>query len=179
MAVTPPDDARSELAAIYDREADYVWRSLERLGVPRSERPDLTQEVFLVVHRKLGDYDRSRPIRPWLFGIAFRVAVGFKRRAQRGEVLEDPSGDLDPKRSPEELTLISERWTLAMRALQHIPLERRAVFIRHCIEGASVVEVAEELEIPVNTAYSRLRLSRRDFRRAVEELTAEGRAEDG
>jgi RNA polymerase sigma-70 factor, ECF subfamily len=160
-------ESESELGAVYRREMDYVWQTLQRLGVPTRDRPDVMHDVFVVVHTKWADYDRARPLRPWLFGIAFRVALGWKRRRARTDVFEDHSEREDDVMSPEDRAALGERWSLAMHGLLAMPLERRVVFIRHCMEGASVVEVAAELGIPVNTAYSRLRLAREDFTRAV------------
>ena len=57
-----------------------------------------------------------------------------------------------------------------MRAMNEIPLDRRAVFVMHELEGQGIPEVAEALQVPLNTAYSRLRLARRDFAVAVEKL---------
>ena len=65
---------------IYEAELGYVYTSLRRLGVKVRHLEDLTHDVFLVVHRKLDDYDSSRPLRPWLFGIAYRVALDHKRK---------------------------------------------------------------------------------------------------
>ena len=56
------------------------------------------------------------------------------------------------------------------RALEHIPIERRGVFVMHDIDGIAAPEIAVALEIPLNTAYSRLRLARRDFGEAVARL---------
>lgn len=165
----PQRNTLDELSRIYEGEIDYVWRTLVRLGVAERDRADLAHEVFLIVHKKLADYDRSRPLRAWLFGITFRVVLGFKRRASGKEILVDPSEDRDGSiaPTPEDLTSTSERLDFALRALEAIPLERRALFIRHRIDGESIVELAEEMGIPLNTAYSRLRLARADFQRAL------------
>ena len=56
--------------AIYDEYFPFVWRTLHRLGVPKTELDDAAQEVFLVVHRKLDTYDRTSSVRTWLFGVA-------------------------------------------------------------------------------------------------------------
>src|SRR4029079_8541226 len=63
-----------DFRAVFDQEVGYVWNVMRRVGVPEPERNDLTQEVFLTVYTLFDDYDRSRPIKPWLFGIAYRTA---------------------------------------------------------------------------------------------------------
>jgi RNA polymerase sigma-70 factor (ECF subfamily) len=59
---------------------------------------------------------------------------------------------------------------LALAALEAIPLDRRAVFVLHEIDGVSIPEVATAMDIPANTAYSRLRLAREAFQAAVKRL---------
>src|SRR5687768_13409182 len=78
------------LAAIYKEHVGYVWHALRRLGVPEKDRADLAQDVFVVVHRHQDAYDPTRPIKPWLFGIAFRLARRHAdKHAHRFEVLVD------------------------------------------------------------------------------------------
>jgi len=60
----------------------YVWKTLRRLGVPPQDLEDLVHDLFVVVHRHLGDYDPTRPVRPWLFGIAVRIVADFRRSAR-------------------------------------------------------------------------------------------------
>ena len=66
--------AAPELEDVYRRHFAFVWRSLLRLGIPRSAVEDVAQDVFLVVRRRLGDYDASYSMPAWLFGILRRVA---------------------------------------------------------------------------------------------------------
>jgi RNA polymerase sigma-70 factor (ECF subfamily) len=144
--------------AIYEREFDYVWRSLGRLGVPESELADAVHEVFLVLHRRWADVDKTRPIRPWLFGVARRVAaaVRVKRRELPAEL--DPAEAVDP--------IVAQR-RLLWRALALLDDDRRDVVILHDLEGYSGAEIAEQLDVPVNTVHSRLRLARADLLAAV------------
>ena len=60
-----------------------------------------------------------------------------------------------------------ERRALVHAALQGIELERRAVFVMHDIDGLSMPEIAQVLDAPLNTLYSRLRLARAEFADAV------------
>ena len=151
-----------DIATIYREHLDYVWSSLRRLGIPAADLEDLAHELFLVVHRRLADYDRARPIKPWLFGIAYRIASEHRRKlARRSEQAGDDT-DLPAPRdaSPEMHTLRREAVELARRALAAIDDEARAVFILAELDGVAVTDVATSLEIPVNTAYTRLRRAR-------------------
>jgi RNA polymerase sigma-70 factor (ECF subfamily) len=162
---------RDELQRLYEAELDYVWASLRRLGVPQASLEDVCHDVFITAWKRLDDYDRSRPIRPWLFGIAYRVASDLRNRAStQREVLDDEIDATDPSHSPHELAEQAQARKLVSRALEAIPHERRGVFVMHDIDGTPIPEVAETFGIPLNTAYSRLRLARRDFEGAVQKL---------
>ena len=69
-----PPAAPIDFRKLFDAESAYVWKTLRRLGVAPSDIEDVASNVWLVVHRRLDSYDGTKPLRPWLFGIAFRVA---------------------------------------------------------------------------------------------------------
>ena len=150
---------------MFESEADFVWRLLHRFGVSSADLEDLTHEVFLTAFRKLDSYDSSRPLRPWLFGIAFRVASRFKSLARNAR--EVPSElDEHSEHSVQHDDELDARRVLAT-ALAGLGLEQRAVFVMHEMEGLSMREVADALSIPLNTGYSRLRLARDQVKDAV------------
>jgi RNA polymerase sigma-70 factor (ECF subfamily) len=162
---------QDEFQRLYEAELDYVWASLRRLGVPQASLEDVCHDVFITAWKRMPDYDRSRPIRPWLFGIAYRVASDLRNRAStQREVLDDEADVVDPAQSPHEHAEAAQARKLVARALESIPIERRGVFVMHDIDGTAIPEVAETFGIPLNTAYSRLRLARRDFESAVQKL---------
>lgn len=153
----------------YQRELDYLLRSLRRLGVPNSDTEDVLHEVFLVMLSRWDDYDRARPLRPWLFGIAFRVASTHRRKGMR-EVLGDDHDAEDPRQGPEENVEAIQSRALLLAALAHVPLERRAVLIMYEIDEASMRDIAKHLAIPMFTAYSRLRKARQELDSALARL---------
>ena len=151
-------------SAIFARDLGYVWTSLRRLGVPQRDLEDLSHDVFFRVYQRLPDYDRERPFRPWLFGFCFRVASDYRRRfANQREILGAELEPTDPSPDALDRLVQAEATSLAQCVLQSLELERRAVFVMHEIDGAAIPEVAEALGIPLNTAYSRLRLAREQF----------------
>jgi len=155
---------RSSFSAIFARDLSYVWTSLRRLGVPNRDLEDLSHDVFFRVYQRLPDYDRERPFRPWLFGFCFRVASDYRRRfANQREVLGADLEPIDPSPDALDRLLQAEATSLAQFVLQSLELERRAVFVMHEIDGCPIPEVASALGIPLNTAYSRLRLAREQF----------------
>lgn len=174
--VTTPEPAPAPAPApvfreIFERELTFVYNSLRRLGIRDAELPDATQEVFATVAGVLGDYDASRPLRPWLFGIAYRVGmryldVAHRRREVPSEIPEAPDS------SPGAEAVIERKETrdLAREALSKVEPSRRAVLILNHFEGLSVPEIASTLNIPVNTAYSRLNRARQEFSEAARRL---------
>jgi RNA polymerase sigma-70 factor (ECF subfamily) len=160
--------AELDFAAIYRAHLEYVWSSLRRLGVPASDLEDVAHEVFLVVHRKLVEFDRARAMRPWLFGIAYRVASEHRRKNARRaqDELEDQLAASESS-SPERQTVKRQAIELAQKALDSVDEEARAVFVLAELDGVAVTDVAETLSIPVNTAYTRLRRARLAIANAI------------
>jgi RNA polymerase sigma-70 factor (ECF subfamily) len=172
--VASDEDGAPRLREIFRTESSYVWNTLRRLGVRPSDLEDVTHDVFVVVHRKLADYDPSRPLRPWLFGIALRVASDYRRcaRIQRERITDDLDREGGGIGTEEQLETARRR-ALVMKALEALGEDQRLVFVRHELEGISIPEIAAMIGIQVNTAYSRLRLARERFVVAVRALAKE------
>lgn len=166
-APRPPPEGTSpplDFETLFRRELAYVWFTLRRLGVLTHDLEDVTHDVFVLVYRHLDRYDATRPIRPWLFGFAYRVACGYRRLARhRMSAVGDLTDVEDHSASVDDELAVRESLDLALRALDELDLDRRAVFVLHDIEGCSMPEVANALQIPLNTAYSRLRVARVQF----------------
>jgi RNA polymerase sigma-70 factor (ECF subfamily) len=175
-SVASEHEARADVApsfrAVFDAHHDFVWRALVHQGVPVSSVDDAVQEVFLVVHRRLSDYDPASPMRGWLWGIARNVALNAKRAdaregrkrtelgwSERGEGAHD-SGAADRQ--------------LVLAALARLDEPLRDVLILCDVEGFSAPEVGSTLGVSPNTISSRLRLARARFAEAVTELNQEG-----
>jgi RNA polymerase sigma-70 factor (ECF subfamily) len=167
----PADD---ECFRVYQRELDYLLGSLRRLGVPRRDIEDVVHEVFLVMHRRWHDYDRMRPLRPWLFGISFRVASAHRRKRTR-EVTTDSVDIEDSGVRPDDAAVAGETRQLLLQALARVPLERRAVLVMHDVDEVAMREIASQLGIPLFTAYSRLRKARKELDTALTRLRGGGR----
>ncbi|HEY3448466.1 MAG TPA: sigma-70 family RNA polymerase sigma factor [Myxococcales bacterium] len=155
---------------VYEAEYAYVWNTLRRLGIPRTDLKDLAQDVFLIVYRRFAELDPARPVRPWLFGVAYRVVSNRRRReaGRPGTAGEFPVESLAcPAPGPEQAASAAEDRALVAQALDALDLDKRAVFVMHDLDGSGMPEIARELAIPLNTAYSRLRLARQCFAQAV------------
>jgi RNA polymerase sigma-70 factor (ECF subfamily) len=157
----------------FDRELDYVFGTLQRLGARPGDIEDLLQEVFVALHRSWPTLDTTRPLRPWLFGIAFRVVRTQRRRRAR----EAPYAELDPEDgspTPEAWLQGQESLALLRAALEHVPVSRRAVVIKHDLDGLDVVEIARALSMTKFGVYARLYKGRKELASAVRRLHKEG-----
>ena len=151
----------------FQRELDYVYRTLRRLGTSSSEVEDLAQEVFLALRRSWREYDQTRPIRPYLFGIAFRIAAAHQRKRKR-EVAFETVEPADSGPWPDQALQSKQARAIVLAALDRIPLPRRAVLVMRDLDDVPVGEIASMLAIPLFTAYSRLRKARRELEAAVQ-----------
>lgn len=163
---------RPDPRLLYETEADYVWNALARLGIPERDCEDLAHDVFATAFRRLDSYDPRLPLQPWLFGICFKLANRFRRLVRHDrEVRPEAIGGIDPSPAPDEAAATRQARQLVQRALQQLSEDWRAVFVMHELEEHVMPHIAEALEIPLNTAYSRLRLARADFATAVKQLS--------
>ena len=156
---------------VFDTYSPFVWRVLGKLGVFPSDAADVCQEVFIVVYRRLGDYDGRASLRSWIYGICTRVAADHRRRrAGRRERPEDPlpelalsshqEGDLERRRAE----------ALLAKTLDGLDEEKRAVFVLFELEEFSMSEVAAAVGCPLQTAYSRLYAARKAVTSAFRRL---------
>jgi len=157
----------------FDRELDYLFGTLQRLGAPLGDMDDLMQEIFVVLCRNWPNLDTTRPLRPWLFGVAFRVVRTHRRRRAR----ETPHAGLDPEDgapSPEGWLEDQESLALLSAALGRVPFVRRSILIMHYLEGLEVTDIARRLSITKFGVYARLYKGRKELASALRRLWKEG-----
>ena len=172
--VRPPASPEPDATCIeaFDRDLDYIFATLQRLGARPGDIEDLMQEIFLVLYRNWPDLDTSRSLRPWLFGVAFRVVRMHRRRRMR----ESPFGELereDEGPSPESRLQGQESLAMLYAALQLVPLARRSIVIKHDLEGLEIIEIARELSMTKFGVYARLYKGRKELAAAVRRLAKE------
>jgi RNA polymerase sigma-70 factor (ECF subfamily) len=174
-----PAAAGPDFAAVYEAHFRYVWRCLRSLGVRDSALDDAMQDVFLVVQRRLVEFDGRVELRTWLYAIALRVARKHWTRAQKDRARTEPSDTLSESALPvtdgEHVAERNERLSLARQALAALDDDKRVVFVLARIEQMSAPEIADVLSIPLNTVYSRLRVARETFEAEVRRLQLGGR----
>jgi RNA polymerase sigma-70 factor, ECF subfamily len=150
------------LREIYEREFDFVWTCLRRLGIPPRNLPDVTHDAFLAVSRGLPNFDPTRPMRPWLAGVCFRVASDYLRLSRNSQELLDayPESIPDSRSLPDRGAEAAEQWRYIEAGMATLTLGLRGVLVMHDFLGYSGSEVARTLGIPLKTVFSRLRSAR-------------------
>lgn len=149
---------------VFREYARYLWRALLGLGVRAADVDDACQEVLLVVHRRLPEFD-GRSMKSWLYAICLRVASDYRRSARvRREVAvpDIPDAPLPPGQHAEVES--REFFVRLLAALEELDEQKRGAFVLYEIEELTLREVAEALECPVQTAYSRLQSAREHVR---------------
>jgi RNA polymerase sigma-70 factor, ECF subfamily len=158
--------------AVYDEHVGFVFRTLDRFGVPERMVPDAVQEVFTVAFRAQDRFEGRSSMRTWLFGIARRVASDMRRSAAaRHEVLDEAATDVpDSKRDLHVWAERSEELARAEELLRSLPEEQRITFALFEIEEWTGAEIAEAYDVSVATVHSRLRLAREGIKKKLENL---------
>jgi len=159
-----PSDAVENLAEIYRAHADFVYRSTRYLGIPDNDADDVVHEVFVVVHRRLADYDGRAGMRAWLYGITRNLVLhhfrSLAREAHRLAAIPEP---IEAPRRPDEELDLAHAVALLERFLAQLDADKRAVFAMAVIEGLTAPEIAASEGVKLNTVYSRLRVARERF----------------
>jgi len=155
---------------------DFAWRSARRLGVPDHALDDAVQETFMVVHRKLGEFEGRSSLKTWIFGIIRRV-VRDHRPPARWQLA--PPAMLDQIAEPVEdgplhSAANAEAGRRLARLLDKLDDHKREVFVLVDLEEMTVPEAAEAIGANLNTVYARLRAARR----ALAEVLARERARE-
>lgn len=170
-----------DVATVYEAYFRYVWRCLRSLGVRDSQLEDALQDVFIVVQRRLPEFDGRAAVRTWLYAIALRVARKYRERARREPTSLEAAREADPELSSTheasgDREQEGERLVLARRALAALDDDKREIFVLARVEQMSAPEIASVLRIPLNTVYSRLRAARLAFEAEIARLRGSPRS---
>lgn len=162
----------SEFLALYDELAPVVFRLGRHLGVPNHALDDVVQEVFAVVHRRRGEFERRSTAKTWVTGIALHVIRNFRRGLRRHDqrldaIALEAEATAQPPKTPDEYAELSEASAFLARFLDTLDDDRRSVFVLVELQQLSAPEVAELTESNLNTVYGRLRAARRSFDEAA------------
>lgn len=152
---------RPTFEKLFAEHVAYVGRTLRFLGVSEADLEDACQEVFVVVHRRLAEFDHEGSVRAWIRQIAVHVARNERRTSRRRRI--DPAEDPDAiataplQHDKAEYNEMRRRLLVLLDGLAE---DQRTVFVLYEIEELTMAEVAAVVGCPVQTAYSRLHAAR-------------------
>jgi RNA polymerase sigma-70 factor (ECF subfamily) len=173
LETAEPDTAPATVPSfqvLYTEYFDFVWASARRLGVDQHAIDDVVQEIFIVIHSKLHTLEQPAALRSWIYSVVRRTVSNHHRsRRARGGVstigVDSEFESSEP--TPLEATQKNADLELLAKLLAELDEPKREVFALVELDELTVPEVAEALEIPLNTAYSRLRAARVAFEAAL------------
>jgi RNA polymerase sigma-70 factor (ECF subfamily) len=166
-------------AQIYDAYFAFVWRTARRLGIPQAALEDVTQEVFMVVHRRLGERPQGPTLHGWFYAIVLNVTRTYRRAARKAVPVVPGSADavtgaVHPGPRPDESVARTEALGVLETLLGTLDEDKLEVFVLAELEQLQVKDIAALLGINVNTAHARLRAARQTLNEAI----ARSRARD-
>ena len=165
-------EARS-FEQVYEELFPFVWRVARRLGVAESALDDVCQDTFVVVHRRLGEFEGRSSLKTWVFGIMHHVVSNHRRSQSRKSPGHRAGASVDLEtlasslRAPDDAASDAEAARIAHALLAQLDDEKRSVFVLVELEGLGVPEVAEATGTNINTIYARLRAARSEFSATV------------
>lgn len=168
-------EADPRLRTLFEQHAAFVCRSLRRLGVREADLDDMLQEVFVVVYKRLTDYEERDRAQSWLYSISARVAHAQRRRLfRRRESMTVESHEGSADATQQQRIEDSEALRFGHELLAQLPAEQREVFVLYEVEDMPMAQIARALGCPLQTAYSRLRMARARVLAEVERARSDG-----
>jgi RNA polymerase sigma-70 factor, ECF subfamily len=160
--VPPREVLRPAFEQVYAEHAAFTWRALRHLGLPEVAVDDAMQELWVVVHRRLAEFEGRSELKSWLFGIALNVARNQRRSLRRQQVnsaaLAQPLALVRPADEQQEAL------ELVHGFLATLADERRELFVCCLLEGLSAAEAADATGVELVTVQNRVRALRRSFK---------------
>ena len=174
----PPSPVADEtFESLARSNASRIRRLVRRAGVPAADQQDVIQEVFLALHLAMGrGLNVSISLFDWLNKITYRIARDRVKLGYNARELLMQKGNIEPQDegpSPEETMQRIDVRDLVDEVLDVLPNSLRLVLVMSDADEMPMSTIAEVLEIPVGTGYSRLRVARREFASAWRKRCAE------
>jgi RNA polymerase sigma-70 factor (ECF subfamily) len=159
---------------VYEQNVDFVWRSARKLGVDEDAVDDITQQVFMVVHRRLAEFAHASTARSWVYGILLRVVYDYRRSIRRKclhrrGACADPETLVDDRqRAPDESIARAQAARLLQSWLDELDHDKREVFVLAELDGLTAQEIGDALGTKMSTVYTRLRSARIELEKIAE-----------
>jgi RNA polymerase sigma-70 factor (ECF subfamily) len=157
---------RVAFTELFRRHRNDVARLVFRMLGPTADAEDVVQEVFLQVHKSLGEFRGQAKFTTWLHRVTVNVVLMVRRAARSRPVFApEPLADVEPdaRLLPDEDTARGQRIAAFRRLLDRLPEKKRTVFVLHELEGMAPSEISEIVDAPVLTVRTRLFYARREL----------------
>lgn len=148
---------------IYKAASSFVYNVALRITYNKEDAEEVTQEVFLIMHSKLKQFRGESSLKTWVYRVAVNCAINFARKtkSQKNSSVEyeehlAPRVDADVHKEIEK----EDRDRAVDKILGSLNEEQRTCVILRNIEGLSYEQIAETLQININTVRSRLKRAR-------------------
>jgi RNA polymerase sigma-70 factor (ECF subfamily) len=171
----PTTARRDHFATVYRAHHDFVWRTLRHLGVDADRIDDALQDTFLVVYRRMAEFEGRAALRTWIFEIARRVAARYRRSAAREAPRRCELAEVEVAPHVEDELARAEAAEILREFLDGLDPDKSVVFIMAELEQRRVPEIADALAVNLNTVYARLRAARQQLDRLIHRLQARDR----
>jgi RNA polymerase sigma-70 factor (ECF subfamily) len=161
---------RPQVEEVYEAHFDFVWRTARRLGTPAAQIDDVVQEVFVVVQRRLAEFEGRSELKTWLFSITRRVVrAHLRQHARQSRASIDDIGELADLQTPDaESQLVADEDTRLLYALlDELDDDKREVFVLSELEEMSGPAIAEAMDLHLSNVYARVRIARQAFDAAL------------
>lgn len=165
-------DAMSGFEELYRKHYRRVYSICLRMTGNIAEAEDLTQEVFIQLHRKIGSFRGEAAFTTWLHRLTVnQVLMHFRKRSVRSELTTDDGempDSVDPDTINPEAMPIVDRIGIE-NAIAQLPPGYRTVFVLHDVEGYEHEEIAKLLGCSAGTSKSQLHKARLKLRRLLQQ----------
>ncbi|MDR0330092.1 MAG: sigma-70 family RNA polymerase sigma factor [Chitinispirillales bacterium] len=161
---------------LYGRYSSRVFGFLLRMTGDRDVAEDMLQETFLAAMRNADQFDRSRSLLSWLFGIAHKRTIDYYRHAKvESDHAADTAGSVGSRLDSPEDNLANKRLRAVVHdAVQTLEPSQREVFMLRELGGVPFKEIAEIMGCPINTALGRMRLALINVRKELKKRGIDG-----
>jgi RNA polymerase sigma-70 factor, ECF subfamily len=165
---------------LYKTYFNFVWSLVRYLGVGPGEVDDVVQEVFITTYGRMSTIQRPESLRSWMYSI-IRRNVRSHHRNKRAALITTGSVPLEPEMlrpdwdTPHRLAEQLDQAKLLWSLLEELDAPKREILVLAELQGMTAPEIAEAIDIPLNTVYSRLRVARQELEEALRRHNARNR----